>query len=190
MKNYYQSVERRFTIGKLEIRTLNFNDIAVLLIVSAAILFSFSFGMEYPRNKFYFLFFISFVLWFHTLDMGLLGMPIVLRFRSFYFSLCWLALCIIIPVIYRNGFAYLPLLLFLLFHILRLIFWKLYDREFIPFRLDRGIMIPKLSRYVSKIEGTGGFKEDKLFTRIFLIIGYLIFLICTYALVDVNLAEI
>src|SRR5690606_34663737 len=102
--------------------------------------------------------------------------PFGLRFRSVVFSLIWLVYTLICFLEF-TPFTAMPLLIFLFYHILRWIFWLKYDMEFIPFEVTRR----GYHRYVSKIEGRGGYKQDKIFMKILFWGGMIIFFSCLFA---------
>ena len=166
-KNYYQNVERRFTILHLEIRKFDFFDWISLSLFAVSVSIDLILISE-TKSKFISSLFISGII-----ANFILATPFGIRFRNFYFSIIWFILSLIF-LLNSTSFSKLPLLLFILYHILRLFFWKAYKKEFIPYSAGRG----KLYRYVSKIEGRGGYKEDRMYMIIMILLGFVLFMYC------------
>lgn len=123
--------------------------------------------MEYnPTNKFVASLSISWVVGFQTISS-----PFGLRFRNVYFSIIWLLLCSAF-LIENYYLGIVPILTFALYHSVRLFFWRKYNREFIPYQVGRGALF----RHRSFFEGRSGNNKDKLYTKILLAVGILIFM--------------
>lgn len=169
MKNYYQNVERKFTILNLEIRKLDKFDFIILILFGFAIFLNILISKNYQEYLFESNLIISFI----VINFMISTSSFLVRFRNIYFSLIWIVLSLIF-LFTGNSIAKAPFLLFLLFHFLRFIFLQKYGREFIPYTSTKF----KLYRYVSKIEGRGGYKEDRKFTKILIVLGILVILFC------------
>lgn len=121
-----------------------------------------------PENKFGITLFISFAIGFRTISS-----PFGLRFRNIYFSIIWLVLSLVLLI--DNYFlSLIPISTFILYHIIRIIFWKKNNREFIPYQSGKG----KMFRFKSYFEGRYGDLTDKKYTKILLGIGILIIGYC------------
>jgi hypothetical protein len=180
MENHTQSPERKFTIGNLEIRRLNLSDNLILASFSIAILIQFLIGYYEPSKKYWGVLFIPFII-----GLATVSTPFGLKFRSVYFSVIWLTLSI---VFLFNGttMSRVPLYTFLFYHLICLLFWKKYDKEFIPLHAVRNGYI----RYVSKIEGRGGYKEDRRCMRVLLWVGLALIMYCLFGIVGIDLKNI
>ena len=167
---------RKFTIAQLEVRSLNRVDILWLSIYT--ILISLTLYLKAPNNKNYFaaeLITVSF-----CTGMIILS-PFGLRLRSVYFSSIWFLLSLLFT--FNNlSIVWIPILDFLVYHVIRIIFWKKYDREFIPFTVGRGA----LYRYVSKIENRGGSIKDKNYMKLLIVLGVILNFICLLGLIGVK----
>jgi hypothetical protein len=178
MKNYHSLKERKFTILQLEIRKFEISDIIILSIFFASILIQHFVSQIKPSDGFFGLWIISFIIY-----VGTINTPMGLRFRNIYFSTIWIVLCILFLA---NGtsLSIIPLATLLLYHGLRLIFWNRYKKEFIPYEVGIGRLKLKnvfkmnLTRFISKIEGRGGYKEDRNFMKWLVRIGFILFMIC------------
>lgn len=169
MKNYYHNDKRKFTFFNLEIRNLDKIDIIILSLFLISIIVNILILTSFKESSLISVFTITFII----VNFMLIESSFLLRFRSIFFSIIWFFLSLIF-LITSNNLGKIPFLTFLLFHILRIIFYYKYKREFIPYTAGRG----KLYRYVCKIEGRGGYKEDRKFTKIFLFLGIIIILLC------------
>ncbi|RTL13552.1 MAG: hypothetical protein EKK56_05305 [Flavobacteriaceae bacterium] len=159
---------RKFTIGKLEIRKFTISDYLYLLGFSISVSY-YLYAVTYNTEKNFILsFFISWFVGFQTISS-----PFGLRFRNIYFSLIWLFFSSIF-LIENNWLGYIPISTFILYHVMRIIFWKKYNKEFIPYQTGRGSMF----RHKSFFEGRSGGLKDKKFTKILLFAGILIILFC------------
>lgn len=173
MNNYDRNSERKFTIAKLELRKFDTWDIVILSIFALAVISYLVLDEYHSQQKFQITYFSSYAAAFliFTTAFGI-------RFRNIKFSVIWLILSLMF--LYGNyPVAQIPLLGFVSYHIIRIIFWKIYKKEFIPYQLSRG----GLFRYISKIEKKGGNKMDRFFTKILMAIGYVIFIYGTFSLV-------
>ncbi|WP_269236399.1 hypothetical protein [Flavobacterium flavigenum] len=167
-------MRRKFIIGKLEVRKLILSDLLYLFLYIIAI-FYYIYIIKYkPEDKFASSFIISWIIGLLTISS-----PFGLRFRNIYFSIIWLLLSIAF-LINATFIAIIPLLTFLQYHIIRLIFWKIHRREFIPYELGRGAMF----RYKSYFEQKSGDIKDKRFTKILLSTGILIIFFCLIFVIE------
>ena len=149
---------QKFTIG-LEIRKLDLIDI-----ISLSVFAVIDIGRVYLN---YFLYpemykvFYDLILGF--LLLAVLISPFLIRFKSVYFSGIWLILSTIYIIVGQRALSFVALLIFLLYHIIRLAFLKKYNREFIPPSLGRGWHIDQYS----PLEGRSSGEEDVRFLRLF-----------------------
>lgn len=176
MKNYYSDTERKFTIAELEVRKLNSWDILVLSKFCLIVTIHLFLKENDPQKAFC-------VTWVGSLLTAYLifTTPFGLKFRNINFSLIWLLLSLLF--LYENyAIAQIPLIGFLIYHFFRLIFWKKYNREFIPYESGRG----KLDRYVSKVEGRGGYKEDRAFMKLLIAVGFGVFMYGIYTMIGLK----
>ena len=157
---------RKFTFGKLEIRKFTISDYLYLLVFSISVSYYLYASTYNPENRFTLSLFISWLVGFQTISS-----PFGLRFRNIYFSFIWLFFSSIF-LIKNNWLGYIPISTFILYHIIRIIFWKKYKREFIPYQTGRGAMF----RHKSFFEGRSGSLEDKKFTKVLLFTGIMIIL--------------
>ncbi|MVN23471.1 hypothetical protein GO621_18260 [Mucilaginibacter sp. HMF7410] len=169
--------QRIFIIGKLEVRRFTVADIIILSTFASAVLIQHYLLNNKPLKTGYGLFAISFVVGVQTASS-----PLGLRFRSIYFSLVWLACCLFFSL-NPYSLAKLPLLTFLAYHVIRLVFWKSHDREFIPFEAGRG----RLFRHFSKTEGRVGGTKDKYFMKVLMITCFIILIYCMSGMVGVHI---
>ncbi|WP_298144266.1 hypothetical protein [Flavobacterium sp.] len=163
---------RKFTIAQLEIRKLITSDLLYILVFFLALVYYFSIPSYKPKDAEKVSAYIAFGASFLTIFC-----PFGLRFRNIYFSLIWLVLCTA-HLVGAEAFAEVPILCFLAYHSVRLLFWKIYKREFIPYEVGEGSM----TRYISFFEGRGGNKQDKTFTFILLILGISIMILSFFRL--------
>jgi len=166
-------MDRKFIIGGLELRPLSSTDRIILTIYATLILFQILTEYLLPQYKFPGLFLISF-----TIGLLTVSTPFGLRFRSVYFSSIWFIVSIIF-LTRGTSLSLIPINTFILYHILRFIFWKKYNKEFIPYDAVRGGYL----RYVSKIEGRGGYKEDRQFMHLLLWTGIILVMISIFGMV-------
>ncbi len=172
IKNYYNSTERKFTFLKLEFRKFSVSDVVFLMIFAFGIVTHFVLNANSPDKRHFGIVAIGFIVAHFTTTT-----PFGLRFRNVYFFVPWLVLCLIF-LFAGTSFSVLPLSTFMLYQLIRLLFWKRYSKEFIPSQLVK----PPLEftkkalqwtfiREVSKIEGRGGYKEDKQYMKWLVCIG-------------------
>lgn len=164
--------ERKFTIGKLEIRPLSTTDILWLILIGISVIIHLFLKYYCPCKDFMFRFFTIWFIAFQTISS-----PFGIRFRSIYFSFFWMICCLLL-IDSNFLFTYVPLFTFLLYHIIRLFYHKKYNREFIPYWTGKGSMW----RHTSKIENASSKLEDKSFTKRLLIIGILIILLSLFSI--------
>jgi hypothetical protein len=171
--NYYQNVDRKFTILHLEIRKFDSIDIISIVLYAIAVTANLITAVYFPKNKI-----ISEIIISGVISNFVITTAFGLRFRNIYFSAIWLLLSIFF-LINGSSLSRMPILMFILYHILRLLFWKNYNKEFIPYTAVRGALL----RYVSKTEGRGGYKEDRTYMKILLFFGFIIFMVCLCGLI-------
>jgi len=187
-KNYYNSNSRRFTFFRLELRRLDSWDIAILSLYLIAIITNFLLTANNPENRFYGLWSIAFTAWILTTTT-----TFGLRFRNLYFFVIWVILCAFF-VLAGTTLSLLPLSSFILYQIIRTLFWKRYSKEFVPLQLVRApIEFSKRAfqltfiRVVSKVEGRGGNQEDKKYMKWLVRIGFVLFMACLFGIVGIRL---
>ena len=185
IKNYYNSEQRRFTYLNLELRKLSPFDIIILATYAIAILTHFVVTAHFPEKRFIGLVAISYIVAFFTTTT-----PFGLRFRALYFFIIWLTLCLIF-LLAGTSLSLLPLSSFILYQIIRLLFWKRYSKEFIPSQLVRAplefskkALQMTFIRFVSKIEGRGAYQEDKRYMKWLVWIGFCLFMACLFGIVN------
>jgi|SRR5690606_26255110 len=121
-------------------------------------------------NNYYVEFIIPMIIWYATFS------PIGVRFYNFWFTLIWGILCWISYLKTNNMFPLLPLLVFVAYQIMRIIYWSNYNREFIPVLFHyRGFEL----RF-SKSQNRKADKIDGYFSLICFTIGMIIFGIYIY----------
>jgi hypothetical protein len=170
--------KRRFTFGNLEIRKLSISDYLFLSAYAISIAVNFYCIFFHPYYIFNVSLFIAFAAGFLTIST-----TFGLRFQNISFSLIWLTLSSVFTI--KNfPISYIPLATFLLYHILRLLFWKENKREFIPFEVGKG---GSMHRYRSKIENRVGSNKDKDYMRFLLWIGIIVILTITFQMVGVKI---
>lgn len=169
-------MERKFTIAQLEWRRLNWSDILWLSIFSFLIFWTFYLKNQNDGHYFAFELITSgFCTYLIILS------PLGLKFRSVYYSLLWMGMSIVFAFA-PHSIAWIPVMDFTLYHVIRLMFWKKYNSEFIPFSVGRG----ELYRYTSYIENRSGTFADKMFMKLLIWLGVLINFICLYGLIGVK----
>ncbi|MCC9019130.1 hypothetical protein [Flavobacterium lipolyticum] len=166
-------MNRKFIIGKLEIRKLILSDLIYLFLYIIVIFYYIYINKYNPADKLSTSFIISLIIGFLTISS-----PFGLRFRNVYFSIIWLLLSTAFSI-NNSLIAIIPLLTFFQYHLIRLIFWKIYNRELIPYETGRGTMF----RYKSYFEKKSGDLKDKQFTKILLFTGILIIFLCFISLI-------
>ncbi|RDI04536.1 hypothetical protein DEU42_12042 [Flavobacterium sp. AG291] len=164
--------ERKFTIGKLEIRPLSNSDILWLSLVAISVIIHLFLKYYCPCKDFGFRFFIIWFIAFQTISS-----PFGIRFRSVYFSCSWIVCCMLL-IDLEILYTYIPLFTFSLYHLTRFVYFEKYKREFIPYWIGKGSMW----RHTSKIENASSKLEDKTFTKRLLIIGILIILLSLFSI--------
>ena len=142
----------------LEIRKLDLNDI-----VSLAIFFSLDIGrlclnFFSEQGKYKFIYDAGFAF----LMIFIIVSPFAACFSSLYFSICWFVLSVLYGVEGARALSYVCMLLFLLCHIVRLLFIRRYNIEFVPPEPMKGRMI---SVY-SELEGRASDDRDNTYMKI------------------------
>lgn len=157
-------INRTFIFGELELRKFIISDYLYLIAYFISVAY-YLYVMEYnSENKLAVSLFVSLAVGFQTISG-----PFGLRFRNVYFSMIWLLLSSVF-VIENYYLGIVPILTFALYHSIRFVFWRKYNREFIPYEVGRGT----LYRHSSFFEGRSGNNKDKRYTKILLAIGILI----------------
>lgn len=154
-------MERKFTIAQLELRRLNWSDVVWLLIFS--VLSFYTYYLKTQHDRYYFAFELITVAFCTNL---IILSPIGLKFRSVYFSLLWLTLSVFF-IFNIQSIKWIPILDIILYHVIRLVFWRKFNREFIPFSVGRG----RLYRYISEAEEMGGSNNDKNYMKLLIWCG-------------------
>ena len=95
--------------------------------------------------------------------------PFCIRFRNGYFALIWVFISLTFILTDTRPITCTPLFLYIIFCIIRFVFWRLYKREFIPSTLSKS----NSYTYFSKIDNMQSGKEDSAFMRIYFFIGLL-----------------
>nr|WP_314838587.1 hypothetical protein [uncultured Flavobacterium sp.] len=176
MNEKMNETNRKFIFGNLEIRKFLASDYLYIIAFFVSVSYYF-YVIEYkPEDKFATSLFISWIVGFQTISS-----PFGLRFRNIYFSVIWLLLSSIF-LIGNNYFGFVPILTFVLYHILRMIFWSKHNREFIPYQTGKGAMF----RHRSFFEGRSGNNKDKLYTKILLLIGISIIMFSLIKMIGVK----
>jgi hypothetical protein len=161
---------RKYTIFHLEIRKLDLNDI-----VSLAIFFAIDVGRlclnifsQAEKYKFFY-------------DMGFAFIMIFIMvssfaacFSSLYFSIYWFLLSVLYVVEGDRALSYFCLLLFILCHIVRLLFIRRYKMEFVPPEPLKG----RFRSVYSELEGRSSDKRDNTYMSIIIWGAIFIFLSC------------
>lgn len=180
LKSHPVPAKRKFTFGALEIRKPDTADLVILSVFCVSIFIHLFFLNFYHFKKgiitTYFMIGLS-------AGMSTIATTMVTRFRSVYFSSIWLLLSIVF-VNPAFSMTWIPLLTFLFYHLLRLLFWARYNREFIPFEKSVNSYLP----WISKREGRAGDREDKLFTLILFWLGFIVVMSCVFGMAGLKLA--
>lgn len=95
--------------------------------------------------------------------------PFCIRFRNYFFAIIWTILSIAFNLTDFRPITIAPLMLLVLFYIIRFIFRTIYKREFIPATLSKSSSYS----YFSVIDNRSSEKEDAIFTRIYFFIGFI-----------------
>lgn len=90
-----------------------------------------------------------------------------IRFRNFYFSLIWLLSATFFYMSSENKITLLPLLGFSIYQVFRMIYWAMYNREFIPNFISRS----GFDFRFSKAENRKADDKDFLFSMLLFIFG-------------------
>jgi hypothetical protein len=149
---------QELTILKLELRKLDALDIVSIVSFSITILLT----IIFPEARPHFICgwvctFVSYYL-ICTTSFGL-------RFRNVYFSIIWLILSLVFLNVMLYSIGWFPLAIFIFYHLIRVLFWRIHNREFIPQPVGRGGVI---FRRKSKREGRAGIKADKIYMKVLL----------------------
>ncbi|MCQ6961432.1 hypothetical protein NPE20_25890 [Mucilaginibacter sp. JC4] len=161
---------RKYTIFHLEIRKLNLEEI-----ISLAIFFAIDIGRlclnifsQPEKYKFFYDFGLAFLMMFVVVS------SFAAYFTSFYFSITWFLLSVLYIVEGDRALSYLCLLLFLLFHCVRLLFIRRYKIEFVPPEPLKG----RFRSVYSELEGRSSDKRDNTYMSIIIWGATFIFLSC------------
>jgi hypothetical protein len=95
--------------------------------------------------------------------------PFPIRFRNLWFAILWVVLSVILILTDFRPITSTPLVLIVLFYIIRLLFGKIYNREFIPCELSKSNSYSYFSVWDNRSSG----KEDAVFMRIYFFAGFL-----------------
>ena len=163
---------RKYTILHLEIRKLDLNEIITLIIFFAIDLGRLCLNIFYQPEKYKFFYDLIFAF----LLMWAVISPFARRFSSFYFSICWLLLSVFYILEGDRALSFVSLLLFLLCHLVRLLFRKRYGIEFVPPDPMKGRFI---SVY-SETEGRASSEEDNSYMKIIIWVGTIILVSCLW----------
>lgn len=114
-----------------------------------------------------------------VLYMSIVNSPMGIRFRNFYFSLSWILLSSIFYLSSENKITFLPLLGFIIYQILRLIYWALYNRELIPNFISRSGFDFRFSKAVNRKADNSDFLFSMLLfvLAIAIMVIYMIFVV-------------
>lgn len=169
---------RKFTFLELEIRSFILTDYFYLITFALAIIFC-RFPMFFDLNN---------QLGFLNVCISLIvtffmAGPFVLRLRNVFFSILWLMSCLLFTI---DGYfiTFVPLALFIIYHIVRVSFWHFHKKELIPFSIAKGAMF----RHRSYFEQRSGTSIDKHYTKILAVLFFLIFMLLFY--LDIVLSHI
>ncbi|RZJ18458.1 MAG: hypothetical protein EON51_17360 [Acinetobacter sp.] len=187
IKNYHKERDRKFTFLSLEIRQLDTLDVFSLIFYGVAIGVHFLLQHINFSYRIFGLIYIPLGVWFVVITT-----PFGLRFRNVYFFCIW-GLLSIIFLFAKTSVSYFPISCFILYQIIRLIFRKNHRKEFIPYNVGRGKTdcprhgrILNLERFVSKLEGRGGYIEDRYFMKWLFWLGTLFLLVCLLGMLGVS----
>jgi hypothetical protein len=164
---------RKFTIFQLEIRRLSITDIVFIVAYFVVTIVYFIWGYYDSRQKILGDIYISFLI-FYLIILT----PFGIRFRSVYFSSLWLTISVFNLHI-TSTLSLAPILLFILYHLIRWNFWQRYEREFIPLYVGRNF---KMDRYISKIEHQGGTINDRQYMKDLIWLGVVILMGCFFGM--------
>lgn len=142
----------------LEIRKLDLNDI-----ISVAIFFAIDIGRlclnifsQAEKYKFFYDVGFAFLIIFIVVS------SFAACFSSLYFSICWFLLSVLYIVEGDRALSYVCLLLFLLCQIVRLLFIRRYNMEFVPPEAMKG----RFTSVYSKLEGRASDDRDNNYMKI------------------------
>lgn len=93
-----------------------------------------------------------------------------ISFRIPIFSVLWVILCLIYIIADKHIIVLTPLAILLTYYLLRFIFKRKYDREFIACYLLKGSSKP----YFSKIDDRESTDQDAIFTWIFFFLNFFV----------------
>lgn len=108
-----------------------------------------------------------------VLYMSIVNSPMGIRFRNFYFSLSWILLSSIFYLSSENKITLLPLLGFIFYQIVRIIYWALYKQELIPNFISRSGFDFRFSKAVNRKADN----SDFLFSMLLFVLGMAIMVI-------------
>jgi hypothetical protein len=91
-----------------------------------------------------------------------------ISFRIPQFTVLWVILCLIYVIADKHIIVLTPLVILLMYYLLRFIFKRKYDREFIACYLLKGGSKP----YFSKIDNRESTAQDAVFTWIFFFLNF------------------
>ena len=128
---------RKYTILHLEIRRLDLNDIVSLAIFFAIDIGRLCLNIFSQVEKYKVFYDVGFAL----LMIFIMVSSFAACFSSLYFSICWFLLSVLYIVEGDRALSYVSLLLFLLCHIVRLLFILRCNTEFVPPEAMKGRFI-------------------------------------------------
>ncbi len=108
-----------------------------------------------------------------VLFMSIVNSPMGIRFRNFYFSLIWVLLATFFYMSSENKITFLPLLGFIIYQILRMIYWALYNQELIPNFISRSGFDFRFSKAVNRKADN----SDFLFSMLLFLFGMAVMVI-------------
>jgi hypothetical protein len=158
---------RKFTFLELEIRSFILTDYFYLITFALAIILCrFPMFFDLDNQSWLLTCYISLAITFFMAG------PFVLRLRNVFFSIFWLMFCLLFLI---DGYSitFVPLALFLIYHIVRGCFWYFHKKELIPFSVAKGAMF----RHRSYFEQRSGTSIDKRYTKILAFLCFLIFML-------------
>ena len=154
---------------RLEVRKLDLNDIVSLSIFFALDIGRLCLNIFSQAEKYKFFYDVGFAF----LMIFIMVSSFAARFSSLYFSTCWFLLSVLYVVEGDRALSYVSLLLFLLYHIVRLLFMLRYKMEFVPPEATKGRFI---SVY-SELEDRSSDNRDNTYMK--MIIWGATFILCS-----------
>ena len=160
---------RKYTILHLEIRKLDLNDIVSLAIFFAIDIGRLCLNIFSQAEKYKFFYDVGFAF----LMIFIMVSAFAACFSSLYFSICWFLLSVLYIVEGDRALSWVCLLLFLLCHIVRFLFMRRYNIEFVPSEPMKG----RFTSVYSELEGRASDDRDNTYMKI--IIWGAILILCS-----------